>query len=82
MHNSAIVKILQHGNNQSSTIWCTATTPDGNGELIKEKWEILLYHILDIHQNEDSQVYPECGHGELNEDEKDRLWLDAGKNNY
>jgi len=47
--------------------WCAASTPDGNGDVMTEKWKILLYHILDIHTNEESNIYQECGHGELDQ---------------
>lgn len=58
--------------------WCAASTPDGNGQLMQEKWKILPFHIQDIHANTDSQLYPECGHGELEGDAKNRLWLEPG----
>ena len=58
--------------------WCAASTPDGNGQVIKEKWKMLPLHIQNIHVNVESDVYPECGHGNLEGDAADRLWLQPG----
>ena len=58
--------------------WCAASTPDGNGEVIQEKWKILPLHIQNIHVNAESDLYPECGHGNLQGDAADRLWLQPG----
>ena len=58
--------------------WWAATTPDGDGQLIQEKWKILPFHIQNIHENGSSQLYPECGHGELEGDSRNRLWLEPG----
>ena len=38
--------------------WCTASTLDGDGQLIQEKWKILPFHIQNIHANGSSQLYP------------------------
>lgn len=59
--------------------WCAASTPDGNGNLIKAKWEILPLHIQDIHRGGNA-LYPRCGHGQLRGESRDRLWLEKGKN--
>ena len=45
--------------------WCAASTPDGNGEMMQEKWKILPLHIQNEHVNPNSGLYHECGHGEL-----------------
>ncbi|XP_068692699.1 uncharacterized protein [Montipora foliosa] len=58
--------------------WCAASTPDGNGQMMQEKWKILPFHIQNTHENNNSQLYPECGHGELQGEAKDRLWLEPG----
>ena len=58
--------------------WCAASTPDGNGEVIQEKWKILPLHIQNIHVNAESDLYPECGRGNLQGDAADRLWLRPG----
>ena len=62
--------------------WSTASTPDGNGELMKEKWKMLPLHIQNIHTNPHNDTYPgECGHGDLEGDAKNRLWLQPGMPN-
>ena len=58
--------------------WCAATTPDGNGEVMQAKWEMLPRHIQNIHTHEDNPLFSECGHGELEGDSRDRLWLTPG----
>ncbi|CAH3147788.1 unnamed protein product [Porites lobata] len=58
--------------------WCAATTPDGNGRMMQEKWKILPLHIQNIHVNQSSELYKECGHGELEGEARDRLWLQPG----
>ena len=58
--------------------WCAASTTDGNGQVIKEKWKMLPLHIQNIHVNVESDVYPESGHGTLKGDAADRLWLQPG----
>ena len=45
----------------------------------KEKWKMLPLHIQNIHVNGESGVYPECGHGNLEGDAADRLWLQPGR---
>ena len=62
--------------------WCAASTPDGNGQMMQEKWKILPFHIQDVHKNNSCQLYPECRHGELEGDAKDRLWLEPGEYIY
>ena len=51
--------------------WCAASTPDGNGKVIQEKWKILPLHIQNIHVNAESDLYPEG-------DATDWLWLQPG----
>lgn len=58
--------------------WCAATTPDGNGRMMQEKWKMLPLHIQNIHVNQSSELYEECGHGELEGEARDRLWLQPG----
>ena len=59
--------------------WCAASTQDGNGEKMKEKWKILPLHIQNIHVNPASPHYKKCGHGNLQGDAKNRLWITPGK---
>ena len=58
--------------------WCAPSTPDGNGQVMQEKWKMLPLHIQNIHVNVESGVYPECGHGNLEGDAADPLWLQPG----
>jgi len=58
--------------------WCAATTPDGNGQMMQEKWKILPLHIQNIHTNAQSDLHKECGHGQLEGDAANRLWLQPG----
>ncbi|RUA06148.1 MAG: hypothetical protein DSY43_02765 [Gammaproteobacteria bacterium] len=58
--------------------WCAASTPDGNGDIIKAKWEILPLHIQDIHENNDNDLHPDCGHGELEGESREKQWIAKG----
>ena len=58
--------------------WCAASTPDGDGEVMKAKWQIVALHTQNIHENPNCALYPECGHGILEGDSSDRLWLERG----
>lgn len=56
--------------------WCVASTPSGDGELLKAKWLSLERHIHNIHSGH-GELYPECAHGEL---EYRRKWFKRRKN--
>lgn len=56
--------------------WCAASTPDGDGEVMKAKWQIVASHTQNIHEN------PNCAHGILEGDSSDRLWLERGLQLY
>ena len=58
--------------------WCAASTPDGNGQIMQEKMENATITHSNIHVNVESDVYPECGHGNLEGDAADQLWLQPG----
>ena len=47
-------------------------------EFLQEKWKIPPLHIQNIRVNAESDLYPECGHGNLQGDAADRLWLQPG----
>ena len=47
-------------------------------EFLQEKWKIPPLHIRNIRVNAESDLYPECGHGNLQGDAADRLWLQPG----
>ena len=39
---------------------------------------MLPLHIQSIHVNQANDIYKECGHGELEGDARDKLWLQPG----
>jgi hypothetical protein len=51
----------------------------GNAALASAKWQSVYQHITNHHSNFDSDVYPACQHGEM---EEDRDWLPEGKNTF
>ena len=46
----------------------------GNGELMQAKWDSLLPHIMNRHEDLDNPLFPRCLHDEL----EDRAWLKEG----
>ena len=58
--------------------WCAASTPDGDGQMMQDKWKMLPLHIQNIHINQSSDIYPSCGHGEQEGEARDRLWRQPG----
>ena len=44
--------------------WCVASTPSGNGEMIKAKWLSLENHIHGVHTGP-GDIFPECAHSQL-----------------
>ena len=59
--------------------WTAASTPNGDGLVMQEKWKMMALHIQNIHTNQNSDTHPECGHGELEGEARNRLWLQPGK---
>lgn len=58
--------------------WCAATS-DGNQLLCQEKWKSIIYHVAGIHQWPDFQLFSECRHDELtNEQRRNKVWLPIG----
>lgn len=58
--------------------WCAATS-DGNQLLCQEKWKSIVYHVAGIHQWPDFQLFSECQHDELtNEQRRNKVWLPIG----
>ena len=58
--------------------WIAATAPQGDGGMLKAMWKSVTNHIQDIHDGH-SEMYPECAHGPLDEDERDKEWLEPCK---
>ena len=54
--------------------WVAATAPEGNEDMIEAMWKSVCNHIQDIHE-EHSDLYPACAHGPLDEEERDKEWL-------
>ena len=49
--------------------WCVASTLDGDGDMMRDKWLSLDNHIHNVHRRH-SKSFPKCQHGRLN-----RKWL-------
>ncbi|KAI4824031.1 hypothetical protein KUCAC02_012576 [Chaenocephalus aceratus] len=61
--------------------WCAVSTPDGNGEIIAEKWLSLNNHIINIHTKH-GRVFEKCAHGRLPAAQnRKKKWLKAVKKN-
>lgn len=58
--------------------WVAASTPDGNGEMMLAKWLSVANHIQNVHDH-DSQLFPNCLHGPLDESERKKKWLKPSK---
>lgn len=54
------------------TYWVAASSGD-NGQLKLDKWKSISNHIINVH-NHDSEIFPECEHGEL----EPRDWMRQG----
>ncbi|KAF3845945.1 hypothetical protein F7725_003023 [Dissostichus mawsoni] len=60
--------------------WCAVSTPDGNGEMIADKWLSLNNHIVNIHTKH-GRVFEKCAHGRLPAAQnRKKKWLKAGNN--
>jgi len=58
--------------------WIAATAPDGDGDMLEAMWKSVTNHIQDIHDGH-CEVYPECAHGPLDEDERELESLSSDK---
>ena len=54
--------------------WSASSTPDGNGELIREKWMSLDNHIHNKHKDH-SKEFPMCKHKHFGEGREKRYGL-------
>ena len=52
--------------------WCAASS-QGDGELVRQKWQSISNHVANIHHGH-SERYPKCLHGTIN----DSAWLVSG----
>ena len=46
--------------------------------MLEAMWKSVNNHIQDVHDGH-SELYPECAHGPLDEDERDKEWLQPCK---
>lgn len=46
--------------------------------MLEAMWKSVTNRIQDIHDGH-SELYPECAHGPLDEDERDEEWLEPCK---
>ncbi len=58
--------------------WIAATCPEGEEDMLEAMWKSVTNHIQDVHEGH-SELYPECAHGPLDEDERDKEWLEPCK---
>ncbi|XP_068723655.1 uncharacterized protein [Montipora capricornis] len=54
--------------------WIAVAAPEGNGEMGEAMWKSVTNNIRDVHDGH-GELYPECAHGPLDEDERDKEWL-------
>nr|XP_021326767.1 uncharacterized protein LOC100535115 isoform X2 [Danio rerio] len=57
--------------------WTAASTPNGDADVMEAKWKSIVNHIQDIHQH-DSPVFPCCAHPPLEEEARNKEWLEPG----
>ena len=58
--------------------WCVASTPSGNGELVKAKWLSVDNHIHNVHDNH-GELFPHCAHAKLRGSQCKKKWLKRRK---
>lgn len=54
--------------------WVAGSTPDGDGQLMWEKWQSVGNHIQNIHSGHGS-LFPTCTHDELDSSTRKKRWL-------
>lgn len=59
--------------------WVAASTPDGDGDLMWEKWQSVGNHIQNVHSGHGS-LFPTCTHAELDSSTRKKKWLKPGIN--
>ena len=58
--------------------WIAAAAPKRDGDMAEAMWKSVTNHIQDIHEGH-SDLYPACAHSPLDEEERDKRWLQACK---
>ena len=56
--------------------WCAGSTPDADSELIIAKWESVMYHMQDLHDDHPNPLFPKCAHAVLDEEGRNKEWLE------
>ncbi len=59
--------------------WAAASTAAGNGDTIVAKWESILFHMMDQHNDHPNPLFPECAHGELQPENRGKQWLEQSR---
>ena len=54
--------------------WCVASTPSGDRETMKMKWLSLDNHVHKVHFGH-HELFPECSHGPLDEQGRNKKWF-------
>ena len=57
--------------------WVAASTPNGNGQMMTEKWLSLGNHIQNLHVH-DGALFPSCEHPPLEGIERKKKWFKPG----
>ncbi|KAK3106929.1 hypothetical protein FSP39_003265 [Pinctada imbricata] len=57
--------------------WSAASSQDGNGQLILQKWQSVANHVMNIHEHR-GDLFPECAHETLEGRERQKPWLKQG----
>jgi hypothetical protein len=55
--------------------WAAGSTPGNDGDVIVAKWESVVHHVQNIHDQHPNQRFSACLHGPLD----DIAWLDPSK---
>lgn len=61
--------------------WSASSTPDGNPDLMLEKFLSITNHIQNVHTGHDGSLFKQCDHPPL-EGERPRKWLTPSKHSY
>ncbi|KAK1889567.1 putative chemoreceptor glutamine deamidase CheD 1 [Dissostichus eleginoides] len=62
----------------SNHFWWCAESCQGNVEILKEKWDSILYHTANIHVWNDKKLFHACEHPPLGEEDRSKSWLSVG----
>lgn len=61
--------------------WTAASSPDGNGQMMLDKWQMVAYNVQNIHEH-DGDLYEACPHGPLEGPERHKKLLKPSKKAY